>query len=447
MRRLLVKWVLVIFIAMVVSVVLVRFFIVGSRVHRTQIELSDSMVLAATLLADQAAERNPDEWGSWLASLSDRAGVQVSVQEPVAGSRDSEVQTSGMGKPHASYSRGQVLVKMPLKGGGTLIARFDDRFSLRPEGWMLLVPVVVLFTVSVFAAVLLLLPTVRRLDRLQEATAAIGTGQLETRVPVGDQDAIGELERHFNEMADKICSLFDGQRQLTQAVAHEIRTPIARIRWAQEMVATATDADDRARRLAVVDDQLEDLDELISELLVFHRYDQGTATLQRRPISVAPVVREVIEQLEILRTSLDIQLRGDDQERIVLAHPRSFERVLRNLIGNAVRHARGRVRIEIQDRPGVVVIGVLDDGPGIPNDDRERIFEPFARVDSSRNRASGGVGLGLAIARRIMDAHGGTISVTEAEGGGARFTSIWPSAGGSPRNPGEEPRPPSRVEP
>lgn len=423
MRRQLVKWVLVIFVTTVAFMTAGRLLSATVSRQARHSELSDSMRLSVRLLADEAAQREPQELEAWLVSLSDDVGVPLSVQELSTEAGEPEA-----GPRHTRSSRGWVSVSVPSGGDRAVAVQFKEHFA-RPKGWMVLTPLTGMLAVSVVAATLLLLPMIRRLERLQEATVAIGAGRLDVQVQEGDEDAIGALERHFNEMVDRVRALLEGQRQLLQAVAHEIRTPIARIRWAQEMVATTTDAEDRTRRLAIVDHQIDELDELISELLVFHRYDRGTAGLPRRSISVVPVVREAVERIVALHPKLDIQIQLGEQEPIVEAHLRSFERVLRNLLGNASKHAQSRVVIEVRDSGDGVVVDVLDDGPGVPAAVRERIFEPFARVDTSRNRGSGGVGLGLAIIRRIMDAHGGTITVGDADLGGARFTAFWPDRG------------------
>ena len=433
MRRQLVRWVVVIFVTMLVSLALSRVLVAGIRSQRGGDDLSDATRLTAHLLAEQASERTTEDLGAWSRALEADVRIPVLVDERAACSE------SDLAVP--SYIRGpggHVRICVPAGSDAVLVAQLEEKNLRRPEGWTLLAPISMMFLVSVVAATLLLLPTVRRLDRLRDATAAIGAGKLDTHVDVGDEDAIGDLERHFNEMTTRIRSLLGGQRELLQAVAHEIRTPIARIRWAQELAATTADPEERAKRLAVVDQQVLELDELVSELLVFHRYDDGTAQIQRRSVSVRAVIEEVVEGIAARRPTLDIEIRtgprsADGAGATVQAHPRSFERVLKNLVSNAVRHARGHVLIEVQDQDGGVRIDISDDGPGIPATDRERIFEPFARADPSRERESGGVGLGLAIVRRIMGAHGGSVAVSEADRGGARFSTTWPGTSNAPR--------------
>jgi two-component system, OmpR family, sensor histidine kinase RstB len=239
-------------------------------------------------------------------------------------------------------------------------------------------------------------------------------------------DAIGSLERHFNVMADQVQTLLGSHHQLVQAVAHEIRTPLSRVSFGLEMMALATTDEERARREGEVREELEELDELVGELLTFTRYDAGTAELLTAEVDVRAAVDEQLGRLDPERE--DVALVADEvpADLLATAHPRSFRRVLRNLMANAQRFASSQVTIRAHTDGDTVVLTVDDDGPGISEADRARIFEPFARLDDSRDRATGGVGLGLAIVRRILEAHGGSVRIEDAPGGGARFVTRWP---------------------
>ncbi len=281
-----------------------------------------------------------------------------------------------------------------------------------------------LAVVAVFTT-LPLIPMVRRLRRLEQAAQAIGEGDLTARVPVKRPDAIGNLERHFNRMAEKVEELLAGQQQLVQAVAHEIRTPISRVQFGLEMVELAQTDAERAQRREDLLVELEELDRLVGELLVFTRHDAGTAELAVETVDVADAVAQQVRRAADRYP--EVEVRQEVVEgACVHAHARSFSRVLQNLVANALRHAEAEVIVRASEGEGGLVLEVEDDGPGVPAGDRERIFEPFARVDDSRARSTGGVGLGLAIVRRILQAHGGTVEVGDGASGGARFVTRWP---------------------
>jgi len=284
----------------------------------------------------------------------------------------------------------------------------------------------VLAVVTVFTT-LPMIPLVRRLRRLDRAARAIGEGSLDARVPVGPPNTLGKLERHFNLMADRVEELLAGQRQLVQAVAHEIRTPIARIEFGLEMVELAEDAEEKQRRQADLHAELEELDRLVGELLVFSRYDVGTAELATEDVDVADAVQQQVSRDTDRYPEIQVEIAGLDEAGAAHVHARSFGRVVHNLVSNALRYARSQVRVGIsKGAAGELVITVDDDGPGIPADERERILEPFGRTGDSRDRSTGGVGLGLAIVRRIVEAHGGTVRVGDSPAGGAQFVTTWP---------------------
>jgi two-component system sensor histidine kinase RstB len=230
-------------------------------------------------------------------------------------------------------------------------------------------------------------------------------------------------------MADKVQGLLERQQELIQAVSHELRTPTARIRFGLEMLASDQTEQGRQRRIEAIDEDLVELDQLVEELLLYIRSGEDALELKREEVEPAAEIAALVERLQELRSDVEVQIQtrqGD--RRAVQADRRFFRRALSNLLSNALKHARGRVVVQIEDAPDgeAVLIGVRDDGPGVPEEQRQRIFEPFARLDASRSRESGGAGLGLAIVERIVRSHGGEITVGEAEEGGAAFITRWP---------------------
>ncbi len=326
--------------------------------------------------------------------------------------------------------------------GATLLVPLYDRSRLLVlgpyvpphlpgTGTMLAMVAIVLVVVSI-TGFLLAAPVVRRLRALETAAANIEQGDLEARAPAAARDAIGELTRRFNAMADEIQGQVERQRQLVQAVAHELRTPIARVRFGVEMMAMAQGTDDRERREAAVVEDLEELDGLVQELLAFSRYDSGRAPLQRTAVDALDRVTRLLDRLRPLHEGHSLTVVAPEPPcPAVHASARAFDRAVGNLVSNGLRYSTSEVRVEVELRPDTLVVAVSDDGPGIPAEDRARVLQPFARLDASRNRGSGGVGLGLAIVARILSAHGGTLHIEDAsEGGlgGARVVTEWPLA-------------------
>lgn len=255
-------------------------------------------------------------------------------------------------------------------------------------------------------AFLLLRPIARQFRALEDAVGRLHGGDLAARA---DETAVSTrpMARAFNAMADDLHRLIDAQRELLRTVSHELRTPLARIRFAIDRLATTDSADSRAEQLDAVDGDLAELDDLVEELLTLARLDHGG----ERIFDAVPL-HELFVDLEnefpdVEFDAVDLEVRGDR---------RLLRRALGNIVQNATMHAKTRVRVSAAGVEGHVRIVVDDDGPGVPEDDRERIFEPFVRLANPHR----GAGLGLAIVRRIVDQHGGTVWIEQAPQGGVR---------------------------
>ncbi|MBP2263874.1 two-component system sensor histidine kinase RstB [Pseudomonas hunanensis] len=272
----------------------------------------------------------------------------------------------------------------------------------------------------------------RRVSGLENAATRIAQGSLDTRVPAGDADSVGRLAAAFNGMAEHLQRSLSMQRELVRAVSHELRTPVARLRFGLEMIESASTEQARAKHLAGMDGDIQDLDRLVDEMLTYARLEQGAPALKFQAVDLDALLDRVIAELAPLRPGIKV-LRGACQAldaqagAWVDAEPRYLHRALQNLVSNAMRHAENQVRLSYQVGQQRCRIDVEDDGPGIPEGVWDRIFTPFTRLDDSRTRASGGHGLGLSIVRRIIHWHGGRALVGRSEGlGGACFSLSWP---------------------
>ena len=265
-------------------------------------------------------------------------------------------------------------------------------------------------------------PLVKKIRLQEETIAKIADGDLSARVVVDSKDAVGRLGERINLMADRIQELLGQQRQLVQAVSHEMRTPTARIGFALEMLGEAKTDEERERRIDSLNEDLQDMDQLLDELLTFLRFDEAsTPPLEKETIALKAMLEEVSRRVLRFRPELELETVCSDKIEVPVS-VRYFPRVLENVLMNAMRHASARIQVTavIEGKQAIVSIG--DDGPGIPQADHEHLFEPFRRLDPSRDRKTGGTGLGLAIAKRIVEKHEGTIDIDTASLGGAQFT-------------------------
>jgi len=259
----------------------------------------------------------------------------------------------------------------------------------------------------------------RPVEVMREEADRITVAQLRRRLPVpGGDDEIPRLARTLNEMLDRIDEGQRLQRQFVSDASHELRSPLAVIRQAAEV---ARDYPDRVGPDALADDVLAEsqrLEGLVTALLLLARLE-GSDTADGEPVDVDDLV---LTEVARARTSggVTIDARGVGAGR-VRGSAVLLGQVVRNLLDNACRHAASTVTLTLVEDGDEVRLEVADDGPGIPPEDRARVFERFVRLDDARASDEGGSGLGLAIVRKIVDSAGGSVEVSDAPSGGARF--------------------------
>ena len=295
----------------------------------------------------------------------------------------------------------------------------------RDRAYPVLLVLFAVIAVLVLTTLVLTVPIVRRVRSLGRAAQRISEGELEARATVCSKDAIGDLARRFNVMADRVQALLENQRELLQAVSHELRTPTARIRFGLEMLASAKEDEDRQKRIDAIDEDLVELDQLVEELLLYIRSGDNGRELQLQPLAAKPTLRDLADRVSGLRPEITFDFTACE-DLTVVADEKLFRRAMQNLLTNALRHAESTVALQVEQASEQSVrISVCDDGAGVPPEQRDRIFEPFIRTDDSRSRDEGGTGLGLAIVKKILAHHKGTVTVTDADLGGACFVTTW----------------------
>jgi two-component system OmpR family sensor kinase len=261
------------------------------------------------------------------------------------------------------------------------------------------------------------------LQSLSRVADDVGAGKLSARAHMKRSASIYPLAERLNHMAGRIEALLESQKNLLHSVSHELRTPIARLGFGLELLNAKTDDPALAKRIGAMERDLAELDELVKELLGMTRLDSAQA-LQREPFELAPLLRDCADALQPAPPGLACEL-GTGLGHVE-GDTRLLARAVGNLLRNAAKYSAERIVLSARREAGGVVIAVEDDGPGIPEAERERIFEPFFRLDRSRDRATGGFGLGLSIARKAVLLHGGRLAVEESKLGGARFVITLP---------------------
>lgn len=265
----------------------------------------------------------------------------------------------------------------------------------------------------------------RRLMKIIATTRDFGNGDFDVRVNISRRSSLAPLASAFNNMADRIQGLIRSHKELTNAVSHELRTPISRIRFGLEMLRTAPDKKGISLYSKGIKKDVDELDELVNELLTYARFDRESMALQTGEHEISAWMEEILTSIEPLPLTIQQANLLDNKRQNAVFDPRQMRRAVINLLQNAARYGNGNARLTLEQEKDNIMIHIDDNGPGILTKDRERIFEPFTRLDASRNKETGGFGLGLAIVKQIAICHGGSATVLDSNMGGSRFSIKW----------------------
>jgi len=305
---------------------------------------------------------------------------------------------------------------LPLASGQWLNARAQPP----APSWLWLKATLTSVGITAVLLVLTLLLAIRRVlqpvNELSRAAQAFGRGE-KIEIPERGPEDIREVTRAFNRMQHQVSRAREDQARLLAALAHDLRTPITSMRLRVEMLP---EGEDKERLLA----SLQEMQQLAEATLDFIR---GSATEQYRKYDLASLLDSLCGDLREIGLAVELE----ESPRCVLqGQPEAVRRALRNLIENAVSYGR-HADVMLQATEQEAVVTITDQGPGIPASEYERVFQPFYRLEQSRNRETGGAGLGLAIARTLIRGHGGDIKLGSGpDGKGLQVTVILPKAGG-----------------
>ena len=327
--------------------------------------------------------------------------------------------------------------KPPQKSGGHMVVVLRD--PARHYAFVVLIPPPPFDATSVVPYFLLILLAVAGLcwllavniasplRQLADTVDRFGAGDLDARIEWRRRDEIGDLAQAFNQMAGRLQTLLAAERRLLQDISHELRSPLARLSFAAELTRTATDRNAAVARLRKEIDRLADL---VSGLLQVTRAEGEFPERNLVPVQFDRLVHDVVESCELEATAhlcriecpngAPVSLRGDEE---------LLRRAVENILRNAIRYAPESTAVEVNlaAKDSTAELSIRDHGPGVPEEMLPKIFTPFFRVDSSRDTATGGIGLGLAIAQRAVLLHHGQISASNADPG-LRVTIALPLA-------------------
>lgn len=332
-----------------------------------------------------------------------------------------------MFRDNSSVENSSIRVLAPTEIPNTVVELGPVQlFNWFPLNLIVSITLISMFLISL-GVYALIFPLERKLQLIQTGITKVREGRLDTKVKVIGEDEIAHLASTFNSMTEHIRRLIEAQRELTRAVSHELRTPVARIRFAVDMLADTDDEESRFEQRDYIDQDIESLNGLIDEILTYAKLEEGAPKMDWEEIKLKDLVDQIVRETNALGKPIEVVAGKTDERAVAIADKRYLHRVLQNLAGNATRYADHTIIVSAGISKGEAFVSVEDDGHGIPEKDRERVFIPFARLDDSRTRATGGYGLGLSIVSRIAFWFNGKMSVDESPTlGGARFIMKWP---------------------
>jgi two-component system sensor histidine kinase CpxA len=294
-------------------------------------------------------------------------------------------------------------------------------FYIVPRGrvgsWFLLPEHVFVMAVGVLLCYWLALYLTSPVRKLEKAVERFGRGDLSARVGSSRRDELGQLARTFDRMAGRIETLLAAERRLLLDISHELRSPLARLGVAVELARSGDDANSALNRIQKESDRL---NALVGQLLQVTRAEGDPSSLRRAPLRLDELVQQLVDDSSIEAAAHGCELKYQKGEPVTVAgDPELLRRAVENVIRNAIRYAPRATAVEVSlaRNNGKAVVGVRDQGSGVPEDALPRLFDAFYRVEGDRDRASGGIGLGLSIARRAIELHRGSIRARNARPG------------------------------
>ena len=428
--------------------------------HRTTSEFSNFISESRASSLEQTEQTLKDyytENGSWAGVQSLLQSLPVFVNDrliladssgTIIGDTNAQwlgetVQSVRLTKPTSIVVSGQEVGKLYLLSSGMVIVQFippggalsgqppssPEQRYLSHVNTSLIIAGVVGAAVAILLGLFLTRQFTKPIRALKRGAARIAGGDLAYRVEVKSKDEFGELATSFNSMAATLDSSEQSRRRLFADIAHELRTPLSVIGGTVDAMLDGV-YEPNPDNLTSIKEETEVLTRLVAELRDLTLAESGHLKLEVEPTNLAELVQRRVSQAEVIAQGKNISLKTDITERLpeIEADGRRVEQVVANLLDNALNHTPqgGTVTIAVSPGKDGILVSVSDTGEGIPPEHLPYIFERFYRVDDARSRKTGGAGLGLAIAKQMVELHGGRIWVESEAGKGSKFSFTLP---------------------
>ncbi|HDW5974888.1 TPA: two-component system sensor histidine kinase RstB [Salmonella enterica subsp. enterica serovar Typhi] len=422
MKKLFVQFYLLLFVCFLVMTLLVGLVYKFTAERAGRQSLDDLMKSSLYLMRSELREIPPREWGKTLKEMDLNLSFDLRV-EPLNHYKLDAATTQRLreGDIVALDDQYTFIQRIPrshyvLAVGPVPYLYFLHQMRLLDIALMALIAFSLAFPVFIWMR-----PHWQEMLRLESAAQRFGEGHLTERLHFDNGSSFERLGVAFNQMADNINALIASKKQLIDGIAHELRTPLVRLRYRLEMSENLTPPESQA-----LNRDIGQLEALIEELLTYARLDRPQNELMLTKPDLPAGLFAHLQDVQSVNPERAVNLLTCVIGDYGALDMRLMSRVLDNLLNNALRYSRTTVQVSLLLDGSQATLIVEDDGPGIEADARERVFEPFVRLDPSRDRATGGCGLGLAIVHSIALAMGGSVVCDDSELGGAKFSFRWP---------------------
>ena len=367
----------------------------------------------------------PAQWASYVDDVAQSSGVDLQLfaaGDIVGADALSRLRSGAFAQ--MSGARGETWLMTQVDEGSILAFRYQMHEPQRgPLDWLL---AFIFYAAIALVIMAWLWPLRRDLRTLEVATSRFGDRNWTFDAPIGSRSQVHSLAQAFRRMAERIDGLIRSHKDMSNAMSHEIKTPLSRMRFELEMARTTREPQKLQGHLDHIETDIAELDSFVTATLNYAILERAEVALNLEAHDMTLILPAIVDSAaRASRTSVQITCDVDPSATAVVCDAHLIETVVRNLVYNALRYARDRVRVSFAIRGDLYRLCVDDDGPGIPETEREHIFESFVQLEQPAQN-KGGFGLGLAIVRRLMEWHRGTVTAESSPAGGARFNVQWP---------------------
>ncbi|ELY4001877.1 two-component system sensor histidine kinase RstB [Cronobacter dublinensis] len=422
MKKLFIQFYLLLFVCFLVMTMLVGLVYKFTAERAGRHSLDDLMKSSLYLMRSELREIPPHEWNKTIKELDLNLSFKLRIQ-PLSQFHLDDINSRRLreGDIVALDDEYTFIQRIPRSHYVLAVGPVPYLYFLH-QMRLLDIALIALIAISLALPVFIWMrPHWQEMLRLEAAAQRLGEGHLDERIHFDKASSFSRLGVAFNQMANNINALIASKKQLIDGIAHELRTPLVRLRYRLEMSDNLSATESQA-----LNRDIGQLEALIQELLTYARLDRPQTELHLTHPVLPRWLHEYVDDARSLHPERELMLSRVDEGDYGALDMRLMERVLDNLVNNGLRYSEQRLRIGLSLQGAQATLEVEDDGPGIPEEERSRVFEPFVRLDPSRDRATGGCGLGLAIVQSIATAMSGQVSVAQSTLGGAHFRFSWP---------------------